>query len=367
MADEGNGSWGSAQEVPGTASLNTGGAAAVTSVSCPSAGDCTAGGYYSNGGSQAFVVDQVNGTWGSAQEVPGTGALNAGGTAYVGSVSCASAGNCAAGGYYRDASGHLQAFVVDELNGTWGNAQEVPGTATLNIGKAYVSSLSCPTAGNCAAGGYYEDSSRHYQAFVANEVSGSWGNAREVPGTAKLNTDGSGYVSSVSCVSAGNCAAGGYYKDGSGHFQAFVVNEVNGGWGNAQRVPGTASLNLGGNASVSSVSCVPPGDCAAGGSYKASGAYEAFVVNSPVPSVSGLAPDQGPRSGGTMVTITGRNLLTPTAVHFGATAARIHKVLSASKLEVISPPGAGTVAVTVTTAGGTSVRTTADHFTYRRG
>jgi hypothetical protein len=30
------------------------------------------------------------------------------------SVSCASAGNCSAGGNYSDASGHLQAFVVNE-------------------------------------------------------------------------------------------------------------------------------------------------------------------------------------------------------------------------------------------------------------
>jgi len=39
------GSWGKAVEVPGLAALNTGGDAAVTSVSCPSAGDCAAGGY----------------------------------------------------------------------------------------------------------------------------------------------------------------------------------------------------------------------------------------------------------------------------------------------------------------------------------
>jgi hypothetical protein len=60
------------------------------------------------------VVSETNRTWGKAIEVPGSGTLNAGGNASVASVSCASAGNCAAGGTYRDSSGHLQAFVVSQ-------------------------------------------------------------------------------------------------------------------------------------------------------------------------------------------------------------------------------------------------------------
>ena len=51
------------------------------------------------------------GTWGTAIEVPGSGALNAGGAAAARWVSCPSAGNCAVGGSYRDGSGHFQAFV----------------------------------------------------------------------------------------------------------------------------------------------------------------------------------------------------------------------------------------------------------------
>jgi hypothetical protein len=50
--------------------------------------------------------------WGSAQEVPGTAALNTGGNAEINSVSCASAGNCTAGGSYTDGSGHRQVFVA---------------------------------------------------------------------------------------------------------------------------------------------------------------------------------------------------------------------------------------------------------------
>src|SRR5262245_55467711 len=138
---------------------------------------------------------------------------------------------------------------------TWGSAIEVQGTASLNSGgQADTSSVSCATAGNCAAGGSYTDGSNHAQAFVGNETNGSWGDAIEAPGTAALNSGGDARTYSVSCAMACNCAAGGFYTDGSAHLQAFVADETNGSWGNAIEAPGTAGLNSGGNAHTSSVS-----------------------------------------------------------------------------------------------------------------
>ena len=167
------------------------------------------------------------GTWGTAREVPGTAALNAGGQAQVGSVSCASAGNCTAAGSYTDSSGHTQAFVVSQVRGTWGTADEVPGTATLNTGgNAVINSLSCGSAGNCSAGGFYTDSALRSQAFVASETGGTWHAALEVPGTAALNQRGDDWISSVSCASAGNCSAGGYYAPSEFLREAFVVNQT---------------------------------------------------------------------------------------------------------------------------------------------
>jgi len=37
---------------------------------------------------------------------------------------------------------------------------------------------------------------------------------------------GNAEVTSVSCASAGNCSAGGYYADNSGHPQAFAVSQT---------------------------------------------------------------------------------------------------------------------------------------------
>jgi hypothetical protein len=65
------------------------------------------------------VLSTRQGRCDKAIEVPGTAALNAGGNAEVSWVSCASAGNCAAGGSFQDRSGHLQPFVVSQVNGHW--------------------------------------------------------------------------------------------------------------------------------------------------------------------------------------------------------------------------------------------------------
>src|SRR6266571_8932837 len=173
----------------------------------------------------AGVPSAGAGGWDKAIEVPGIAALNKGGAAAILSVSCAAAGGCAAGGQYR-AFGHEQAFVVSEAGGRWRRAIEVPGTAALNTGgDAAIESVSCAAAGSCAAGGFYRDGSGHQQAFVVSEADGRWRTAIEVPGTAALNTGGDAAINSVSCAAPHGCAAGGHYKDGSRHHQAFVVSK----------------------------------------------------------------------------------------------------------------------------------------------
>jgi hypothetical protein len=278
VVSERNGAWGKAIQVPAP---SAGAAAVVVSVSCGSAGHCAAGGFYANGYCRAFVVSERNGAWGKAIEVPGSSALNKGGLAQVLSVSCGTAGNCAAGGFYTDGHGHGQAFVVSERKGRWGEAIEVPGSRALNAGGfAQVNSVSCASAGNCAAGGDYTDGHRHQQAFVISEQHGMWGEAIRVPGSGALNAGGNAQVNSVSCPSAGNCVAGGSYTDGSNRGQAFVVSERNGRWGKAIAVPGLGSLNKGGSAQVFSLSCPSAGTCAAGGSYRdGHGHRQVFVVS----------------------------------------------------------------------------------------
>lgn len=83
--------------------------------------------------------------------------------------------------------------------------------------------------------------------------------------------------------------------------------------------------------------------------------FDAVVV--PAPTVILVGPGSGPLSGGTTVTIAGRDLEGATAVKFGPNAASANfTVISDNEITAISPPaaGPGPVDITVTTAGGTS-------------
>jgi len=82
------------------------------------------------------------------------------------------------------------------------------------------------------------------------------------------------------------------------------------------------------------------------------------------PVVGSLTPDAGPASGGTGVTILGGELQGATAVDFGGVAASEFEVRSQDEIRAVAPPGSGTVAVTVTTAQGTSGPGSEDEFTY---
>ncbi len=280
-----NGSWGRAVEVPGLAALNEDGNAEVTSVSCGSPGYCAAGGYYGNHGSnyvvtsgRGFLVTEKIGSWSQAVEVPGLAALNKGGNADVLSVSCASASSCEAGGFYRDGNRNQQGFVVSEQNGAWLQAAEVPGLGALNKGgNADVLSVSCASPGNCAAGGYYStDAYTIQQPFVVSEQNGVWGTAQEVAASLNIGPGTGAGVDTVSCASAGNCSAGGQYV-GRSDDQAFVINEVNGIWSAAQKVAGTMSVS--GGSETTSVSCSSPGNCSAGVTWDAGGYNAAFLVS----------------------------------------------------------------------------------------
>jgi hypothetical protein len=72
------------------------------------------------------------------------------------------------------------------------------------------------------------------------------------------------------------------------------------------------------------------------------------------PTLTALTPDQGPTSGGFVITLTGTNLATTTDVRFDATPASF-TVLSLTQITAVAPAGAaGAVTVTVATPAGVS-------------
>ncbi|MHB1431643.1 MAG: hypothetical protein ACYCVZ_05965 [Streptosporangiaceae bacterium] len=286
VVSERHGIWGRAEEVPGLAALNVGGSAGIHQVSCSSAGNCSAGGWYKDaaGQVQAFVSTEVRGTWRAAIPVPGILALNTGGYAVVQTLSCASAGNCLAAGTYSAMIGGVPAglpFVADQVRGAWRPAHELQGALIAGAVGAQITSASCATPGNCAVGGSYTDDPGGNQAFVADEVGHSWQPAMEVPGTARLNL-GNAQTTAVSCPSAGQCAAVGYFASRkSGYSQAFVVSQRNGTWGQARPVMPAGHHPAFQRSQLNSVSCGSAGNCSAGGTAFGGaivGRFNALVV-----------------------------------------------------------------------------------------
>jgi large repetitive protein len=98
------------------------------------------------------------------------------------------------------------------------------------------------------------------------------------------------------------------------------------------------------------------------GGTSATGASDRFSY---VPVVTGASPGSGPLGGGTSVTVTGKGFTAATAVKFGGTNASSYTVNSDTQITATSPAGtAGTVDITVTTAGGTSATGSSDRFSY---
>jgi len=84
-----------------------------------------------------------------------------------------------------------------------------------------------------------------------------------------------------------------------------------------------------------------------------------------LPVVVERSPKSGPQTGGTAVMIYGSGFTGATSVKFGSTPAKA-TVLSWGWIRAVSPPGSGTVDVTVTTPNGTSAPSVKDRFKYKR-
>src|SRR5579862_9072758 len=143
-------------------------------------------------------------------------------------------------------------------------------------------------------------------------------------------------------------------------------------WVNTTFAAGTTSgfsyhTTPAGNAEFSDTSLVatttytPAGSQVAAGDYTATAAIFSLI---PQPAVTALTPTSGKAAGGIAVKITGTNFATGDTVKFGTTAAPAVTVTSGTTITATSPPGVGTVDVTVTGNGVTSATGAADKFTY---
>src|SRR5439155_924071 len=168
-----------APQIGGTSKMQRGRFARLTALAC---GVLLAFALQSSG---AFAASWAPGVEAS---LPG----DAGSNPFVtpSSVSCASAGNCGAVGYYTDSSNHQQGLLLSETAGTW--APGVEASLPANAGSIpFVSptSVSCASAGNCSAVGHYHDSSNHRQGLLLSETAGTWAPGVEASPPANAGSD----------------------------------------------------------------------------------------------------------------------------------------------------------------------------------
>ncbi len=268
----------------------------LTAVSCATAGSCSVVGTYvdNNGHPEGMLLTQINGAWGTspARDAEATLPDDAAAEPAVSltSVSCGAIADCVAVGNYTDSSGHQQGLEIPETNTTWGTglAALLPAGAAADPAVS-LSSVSCISAGECAAVGNYNDTSNHTLGLLLSESAGTW-----MPGlTATLPADAASSpavsLTSVTCPSAGNCDAVGYYNDTAGDLQGLMVTESSGSWasGVAPTIPADAGASV--FVQLLSVSCADAGDCVAVGNYL----DDSFVAHPLLLSQSGGSWSQG--------------------------------------------------------------------------
>jgi hypothetical protein len=293
LAETWNGSAWSVQSVPVPAGETI---ATLGGVSCVSATFCEA-----DGGSPAFA-EMWDGTAWTSQAMPGEGGalscvsatfcVSVAGTgstagaiwdgsswtaqpvpapsgaiyASVGAVSCSSAQACeAVGTYSTSVSTGAGPSFAEAWNGTSWTPQSTPDPAGAY--SAELNAVSCPAAGSCEAGGYFNVSSQSPQLeAVAEGWNGSsWTlQAAATPPGATANA-----LNSVSCVSAAFCEAVGTATDTSAN-DISLAEGWNGTAWKLQATPEPAQASSGVRAIMNGVSCVSASFCEAVG-YSAAG------------------------------------------------------------------------------------------------
>ena len=253
--------------------------AILLAVSCSSPGNCTAVGKFADAAlyDEAFAQTQTDGVWGPATPATFAGGVQSGGPdARLNAVSCTSPGNCVAVGKVKVPGGGFRAFSQVEANGTWANGV----TATFAGGvenaspNAQFMGVSCPSAGNCLAAGFFTDAAGNYEAFSQRMAGGNWETAAPAEFAIGVqNPNPSAEFDGVACPSAGNCTAVGSFLDAAGASRGFSETMTGGVWGTGTPLALAAGLEnaYGPQSSLGTVSCASAGNCTAVGEFSAAG------------------------------------------------------------------------------------------------
>jgi hypothetical protein len=222
----------------------------LNGVSCTSATNCFAVGYFTTASSpgRAFV-ERWNGTkWSIVTSNVPSGSTGS----YLNGVSCTSTTNCFAVGYFTTASNPGRTL-IERWNGTrWLVLAGANATGSLG---SYLSGVSCTSTTSCAAVGY------SYDSKATKTLAARWSGTKwSVVASPNPAGDESNLLG-VSCAGTG-CIAAGYYTSAQGSGRTLVER-----WNGTKWSIASSPNPAGSDSYLNGVSCASATSCVAVGEY----------------------------------------------------------------------------------------------------
>jgi hypothetical protein len=204
LAESWNGTTWSIVHTPNPAPA--GQADSLKGVSCVSASSCTAVG----GGPTGTLVESWNGSTWSVVPTPSLGSST---VSDLSGISCVSASSCMAVGMQEVPDFGLQTL-AESWDGTAWSAEPTPDPS-LNYDN-YLAGVSCLTAGDCTAVGWYDNSNG--VGGATSTLTESWDGTSwsTVSSPNKASAVLSNQLNGASCASDSTCVAAGWYDNSHG-------------------------------------------------------------------------------------------------------------------------------------------------------
>jgi len=239
----------------------------LSGVTCASASDCWAVGYYVNVNSTTgtsatqTLIEQWNGTsWSIVASPNTTSVIGATQDDVLSGVTCASASNCWAVGYSSDPTIGIYQSLIEQWDGTSWTVVTSPNTSLIQ--NNYLFGVTCASASECWAVGYYYTGNAA-QSGVYRTLIEQWNGTSWAIVTSPNNGTSTNYLLGVTCASASECWAVGNYYNGS--VDQTLIEQWNGTSWSIVTTPNSSGTQ-GGNF-LSDVTCTSAAGCWAVGNY----------------------------------------------------------------------------------------------------
>jgi hypothetical protein len=191
---------------------------AFRGVTCVSASECWAVGYYLSDNAAQTLIERWDGTSWAIVSSPNTSATQSN---FLLGVTCMSASECWAVGYYYN-DNVISQTLIERWDGTSWEIVSSPNTSTTQSNLLY--GVTCRPASDCWAVGYYivDALSNLNQTLIERWDGTSW----EIVSSPNTSTTQSNLLYGVTCGSTPDCWAVGYYYNASSVAQTLALRHT---------------------------------------------------------------------------------------------------------------------------------------------